>query len=174
MAEAPHEHDHHPQLARRAQGAPAHGGRRARAFDGRRSARHPAPRTDCEALGENRARPAHPCTFRRSGRRESRTARTARAHARCQAAAMIVLDTNVVSELMRTTPEPRVLRWLDLQAPDTVGVTAITVAEILYGIARLPQGARRTGLEGAAAQTFDEDLLVLPFDESAALDYAAI
>jgi len=87
---------------------------------------------------------------------------------------MIVLDTNVVSELMRTTPEPRVLRWLDLQAPDTVGVTAITVAEILYGIARLPQGARRTGLEGAAAQTFDEDLLVLPFDESAALDYAAI
>jgi predicted nucleic acid-binding protein len=87
---------------------------------------------------------------------------------------MIVLDTNVISELMRATPEPRVLRWLDAQPPDAVAVTAITVAEILYGIARLPKGARRTSLESAAGQTFDEDLMVLPFDDSAAVDYAAI
>ena len=87
---------------------------------------------------------------------------------------MIVLDTNVISELMRATPEPRVLRWLDAQPPDAVAVTAITVAEILYGIARLPKGARRASLESAAGQTFDEDLMVLPFDDAAAVDYAAI
>ncbi|BCT93979.1 ribonuclease VapC [Lysobacter helvus] len=87
---------------------------------------------------------------------------------------MIVLDTNVVSELMRAKPEPRVLRWVDAQPAETVVVTAITVAEVLCGIARLPKGARRTGLEVAAAQTFDEDLMVLPFDDAAAVDYAAI
>ena len=87
---------------------------------------------------------------------------------------MIALDTNVLSELMRATPEPRVLRWLDAQDPSRVVVTSVTVAEVLYGIARLPAGRKRTALEDAIGRTLEEDLPVLPFDEAAAVDYAAI
>ena len=88
---------------------------------------------------------------------------------------MIALDTNVFSELMRATPDARVLRWLDTQAAEEVVVTSVTVAELLFGIARLPAGKRRTGLEAAFAQTLEEEgLIVLPFDEAAAVDYATI
>ncbi|MCC8363407.1 type II toxin-antitoxin system VapC family toxin [Lysobacter sp. A6] len=87
---------------------------------------------------------------------------------------MIALDTNVVSELMRATPDPRVLRWVDAQASDTLVVTAVTVAELLYGIARLPASRKRSQLEAAIAATFDEDLVILPFDDAAAVDYATI
>lgn len=87
---------------------------------------------------------------------------------------MILLDTNVVSELMRASPDARVLRWLDAQAPEEIGVAAVTVAELLYGIARLPQGRRRQQLEAAIAETLEEDMMVLPFDDAAAVDYAAI
>ena len=87
---------------------------------------------------------------------------------------LIALDTNVLSELMRAAPEPRVLRWMDAQRPGCVVVTAVTVAEVLYGIARLPAGRRRTALEDAIGRTLEEDLSVLPFDEAAAVDYAAI
>jgi predicted nucleic acid-binding protein len=87
---------------------------------------------------------------------------------------MIALDTNVVSELMRATPDPRVLRWVDEQSSDTLVVTAVTVAELLYGIARLPASRKRSQLEAAIAATFDEDLVILPFDDAAAVDYATI
>lgn len=87
---------------------------------------------------------------------------------------MIALDTNVVSELMRATPDPRVLRWVDAQSSDTLVVTAVTVAELLYGIARLPASRKRSQLEAAIAATFDEDLVILPFDDAAAVDYATI
>jgi predicted nucleic acid-binding protein len=90
------------------------------------------------------------------------------------AVSLIALDTNVLSELMRAAPEPRVLRWLDAQEPARVVVTSVTVAEVLYGIARLPPGRRRAALETAIGRTLEEDLSVLPFDESAAVDYAAI
>ena len=50
----------------------------------------------------------------------------------------------------------------------------MTVAELLYGIARLPQGRRRQQLEAAIAETLEEDMMVLPFDDAAAVDYAAI
>ena len=87
---------------------------------------------------------------------------------------MIALDTNVVSELMREKPDPRVLLWLNAQEPGDVAVTAVTVAELLYGIARLKPGRKRTGLEKAIASTLEDDLLVLPFDDAAAVDYAMI
>ncbi|WP_454739967.1 PIN domain-containing protein [Cupriavidus necator] len=89
---------------------------------------------------------------------------------------MIVLDTNVLSELMRAQAKPAVIDWLDRQAQDSLTVTAVTVAELLYGIARLPDGRRKTGLREAALQMFQEEFAdrVLPFDEDAAVHYAAL
>ena len=56
---------------------------------------------------------------------------------------MIVLDTNVLSELIRRDPDDGVLRWMDSLNATTIATTAITAAELLYGIARLPAGRRR-------------------------------
>jgi predicted nucleic acid-binding protein len=86
---------------------------------------------------------------------------------------MIVLDTNVVSDLMRPAPTPVVLGWLRRQASAELFTTAITVAEIRYGIARLPDGRRKDDLTQAANEVFgafpDQ---VLPFDMAAAAAYA--
>lgn len=60
---------------------------------------------------------------------------------------MILLDTNVISELMREAPDGRVLGWIDMKNPIHLGITAIAIAEILRGLARLPTGKRRSGLE---------------------------
>lgn len=84
---------------------------------------------------------------------------------------MIVLDTNVLSELMRPVPEPRVVDWLDAQETASVAITAITVAEVLYGIERLPDGRRKRSLAAAAAAMFEEDFAgrILAFDGEAAI-----
>jgi len=86
---------------------------------------------------------------------------------------MIILDTNVVSELMRAAPAPGVLSWLAQHRASDVYTTAITVAEIRNGIARLPGGRRRDGLQQAADEIFaafpDQ---VLSFDLRAAAAYA--
>ena len=89
---------------------------------------------------------------------------------------MIVLDTNVVSELMRTTPEPEVLAWLDDQPTSTLFVTTITEAEILTGIAILPDGGRRRGLTAAVERAFGILFAgrILSFDSAAAHAYASI
>ena len=58
---------------------------------------------------------------------------------------MILVDTNVLSELTRPTPEPRVIAWLEVNEP-ALALPAIALAELRYGIARLPDGRRRTGL----------------------------
>ncbi|HWH01830.1 MAG TPA: type II toxin-antitoxin system VapC family toxin [Pilimelia sp.] len=88
---------------------------------------------------------------------------------------MIVLDTNVVSELMRAAPDPAVLAWIRERPGDDMCTTAVTVAEIRYGIARLPEGRRREALHQAATEIFaafsDQ---VLPFDLAAAGAYAAV
>ena len=60
---------------------------------------------------------------------------------------MIVLDTNVVSELMRPHPEPRVMAWLQAQPPQDLATTTITLAEIGVGLARMPESRRRFNLE---------------------------
>jgi toxin FitB len=88
---------------------------------------------------------------------------------------MIVLDTNVVSELMRATPEPAVLAWLQQTSSTGLYTTAVTVAEIRYGIARLPVGRRRQTLHQAANEIFAAfPRQVLPFDLAAATAYADV
>jgi predicted nucleic acid-binding protein len=89
---------------------------------------------------------------------------------------MIVLDTNVVSELLRPEPDDRVLTWLEPQSANSVFTTAITQGEILYGIRLLADGKRRRNLWGAASAIFDEDFAgrVLGFDSEAAGHYAEI
>ena len=62
---------------------------------------------------------------------------------------MIVLDTNVLSALMRTKPEAIVVEWLDRQPADSVWLTSITVFEARLGLALLPKGRRRSSLERA-------------------------
>lgn len=89
---------------------------------------------------------------------------------------MILLDTNVLSELMRAKPAPQVLEWVDAQPVGDLVITSITVAEILYGIARMPDGKRKQGLLDVASVMFDEDFAgnILPFDADAAVHYAEI
>ena len=65
---------------------------------------------------------------------------------------MILLDTNVVSEPLRQAPAPQVIDWLDAQAMDTLFLSAITVAELRAGIALLPPGRRRSGLQDKLEQ----------------------
>jgi predicted nucleic acid-binding protein len=89
---------------------------------------------------------------------------------------MIVLDTNVLSEVLRIKPEPRVLEWLSDQPRASVFTTAITRGEILYGIRVLPAGKRRDGLWDAATKMFEVDFdgQVLTFDSVAADEFAEI
>lgn len=89
---------------------------------------------------------------------------------------MIILDTNVLSELMRPEGSSTVVQWLDGQPAAELAVTAITVAEVLHGVRRLADGRRRTALEAAAMRMFEEDLAraTLAFDHAAALVYADI
>jgi len=89
---------------------------------------------------------------------------------------MIVLDTNVISELMRDAPHPAVLAWVDEQAAASLFVTAVTEAEIRLGIALLPAGKRRDGIAEAADRAFAALFggRVLPFDSAAARAFATI
>lgn len=89
---------------------------------------------------------------------------------------MIILDTNVVSELMRASPSQAVLDWIAGQPMADLFTTTITQAEILFGVALLADGRRRAGLAQAAGQMFAEDFAgrVLAFDASAAQAFAPI
>ena len=89
---------------------------------------------------------------------------------------MIVLDTNVLSEFMRIEPEAQVLAWVDAQPAMDLAISAITVAEILHGIARLPSGKRKQKLQAHALAMFEEDFAgrILPFDAHAAVEYATL
>ena len=88
---------------------------------------------------------------------------------------MIILDTNVVSGLMRTVPDPQLIEWLDRQPDQSVWVTSITVFEARLGLALLPPGRRRRTLETAFVHLLEDDLeqRVLDFDLAAA-DSAAV
>jgi predicted nucleic acid-binding protein len=89
---------------------------------------------------------------------------------------VIVLDTNVVSELMKAAPAGRVLAWTAAQPAPALYTTSITQAEILHGLALLPAGKRRSALESAAGTMFREDFAgrILAFGSDAALAYAHI
>ena len=90
---------------------------------------------------------------------------------------MTILDTNVVSDLMGPSPSEIVIDWLSGQRLlDELVVTAVTVAEILYGVELLPKGKRRERLHQQAHALFAQDFAgrVLPFDEQAAREFAPI
>jgi toxin FitB len=89
---------------------------------------------------------------------------------------MFLIDTNVISELMRATPAPSVLNWFSTQDPSTLYLSAVTEAELRTGIAILPEGQRREGLRAALDATISEDFegRILPFDTDAAKAYAEI
>jgi toxin FitB len=88
---------------------------------------------------------------------------------------VIILDTNVTSELMRARPDPTVTAWFAAQPPIELYSTVVTVAEISYGLERLPRGRRRRSLEQSFHSLFvgmaDH---VLPFDVEAALLYGPL
>ena len=87
-----------------------------------------------------------------------------------------ILDTNVVSEPMLALPSAVVQTWWSQQQPGTLFITAVTVAEVLYGIELLPHGKRRAALLAGAELMFGKVLAgrILPFDENAARAFAAI
>ncbi len=89
---------------------------------------------------------------------------------------MIILDTNVLSELMRPNPSDRVVTWIAKQPTAELFTTAITQAEILFGIELLARGKRREGLLLAAKAMFAEDLSgrILAFGSDAAHAFAKI
>lgn len=89
---------------------------------------------------------------------------------------MILLDTNVISEPMRSNPDGAVSRWLDAQSIDTLYLSTISLAEVRYGISLLPQGRRRDDLRAR----FEDELLphfagrIIGFDEGASNAYASL
>jgi toxin FitB len=86
---------------------------------------------------------------------------------------MILLDTNVISEAMKPQPHPAVREWLDAQVAETLFLSSVTVAELLYGIGALPGGKRKDNLTAAldgALGLFGPR--ILPFDTNAAKRYA--
>lgn len=89
---------------------------------------------------------------------------------------MILLDTNVISELMRPTPDPGVLAWADGLDPQDVAITAMNEAEILHGLTRLPAGRRQAHLRQSWEALTDELFSgrIWPFNSEAAHWYAAV
>jgi len=88
---------------------------------------------------------------------------------------MIVLDTNVLSALMRREADPAVVAWLDLQPSESIWTTAVTVFEIRFGLELLAPGRRGRQLEHAFSRVLDEDFQgrILPFDHEAAHEAAS-
>lgn len=89
---------------------------------------------------------------------------------------MIILDTNVISEIFRPSPEARVVEWLESLVGD-VAITSVTLAELLAGVRRLPDGRRKAQLTmriGAALEPYRGSRSLLPFDEEATERYADV
>lgn len=86
---------------------------------------------------------------------------------------MIILDTNVISELQKPTPNPNVVAWLDNQEPTNLYLTAITAAELMFGAHCLPDGKRAAYLQDAVAHIIEDQFRgrILPFDATAAYYY---
>jgi predicted nucleic acid-binding protein len=89
---------------------------------------------------------------------------------------MIILDTNVISALMRQETDPIVVRWLDNQPVESLWITAVTVFEVYFGLELLAHGRRRKQLEGAFARALEEDFegRILPFEQNAAREAAFV
>ncbi len=89
---------------------------------------------------------------------------------------MVVVDTNVLSELMRPTPNPAVVSWVAERATSSLHITAISEAELRFGLAIMPPGRRRDGLTVGLERMLRTGFAdrVLPFDSAAASAYAEI
>jgi predicted nucleic acid-binding protein len=89
---------------------------------------------------------------------------------------VIILDTNVLSALMRTSPDPPVVAWLDRQPSESIWITSITLFEAHLGLRLLPRGARQRALDATFARMLEEDLegRVLDFDSAAATEAASL
>jgi len=88
---------------------------------------------------------------------------------------MIIVDTNVLSELMKHNPDQAVITWADNQASQAITTTSITSAEIYAGLGALPDGKRKKELLAAFADILSEMIdVVLPFDQAAAECYGAL
>ena len=89
---------------------------------------------------------------------------------------MIILDTNVVSAVMRQDAVVVVVRWLDSQPVESIWITAVTVFEVHFGLELLAQGRRRRQLEDQFARALEEDFegRILPFEQTAARAAALI
>lgn len=86
---------------------------------------------------------------------------------------MILLDTNVVSEAMKPAPDDSVRTWLDDQAAETLYLSSVTIAELMFGIGALPRGKRKEKLTGALDGVMELFVdRILPFDVDAARHYA--
>ncbi|MBR8376181.1 type II toxin-antitoxin system VapC family toxin [Burkholderia cenocepacia] len=89
---------------------------------------------------------------------------------------MILVDTNVISEPLRREPNAAVIEWLDAQNVETLFLAAISLAEMRFGVAALPEGRRRDWLE----QSIEQRVVplfrgrVLPFDDAASKEYASL
>ena len=89
---------------------------------------------------------------------------------------MYVMDTNVASELMRPSPVPAVSAWIAGRDAEELYLSAVSEAELLYGVAVVPAGRRRNALEAAMLRWLDTGFAerILPFDSAAARAYADI
>lgn len=89
---------------------------------------------------------------------------------------MIVLDTNVVSEALKPGRDPAVIAWLDQQSAETLYPTSISLAELLIGIAVMPDGKRKSTISAALDLLISRlfDTRILPFDHDAAMAYSQL
>lgn len=86
---------------------------------------------------------------------------------------MIIVDTNVISELQKPEPNPNVIAWLDRQEPTNLYLTSITVAELMFGAFLVPPGRRARQLQDAVAHLVEDQFRgrILPFDATTASCY---
>lgn len=89
---------------------------------------------------------------------------------------MIILDTNIISELMKSLPSQSLLRWMEQQSSQQMYVTSISIGEIMYGLCALPLGQRRTTLERTMKQVIEEAFSgrCFFFDDAAAIHYGKL
>jgi predicted nucleic acid-binding protein len=89
---------------------------------------------------------------------------------------MIVVDTNVLSEVMRPIPSDQVVRWMAARPASSLFTTTITLGEVLYGLELVPSGKRRVALQQAIEKMFEEEFTgrILTFDRDAARAFADI
>lgn len=89
---------------------------------------------------------------------------------------MIILDTNVVSEPLKSCSDPKVINWLDLQALETLFLTATSLSELLIGVEQLPDGRRKSALYADLVRLIDELFgpRILPFNREAAIIFASL